>query len=73
MVNLLMPSASVIKLLSNPWIPINALAFDLGINQNSQVANQLNNLTLSINCYLIHDNEQEWHNNDTVSAELGNN
>ena len=68
-----MCSASVIKLLSNPRIPINALAFDSGINRNSQVANQLNNLTLGINCYLIHDYEQEWYNNDTASAELGNN
>ena len=51
--NLLMPSASVIKLLSNPRIPINALAYGLGINRNSRVANQLNNLASGINYYLI--------------------
>ena len=51
--NLLMPSASVIKLLSNPRIPINALACGSGINQNSRVANQLNNLASGINYYLI--------------------
>ena len=51
--NLLMPSMSVIKLLSNPRIPINARAAGEGINRNSQVANQLNNLTSGINYYLI--------------------
>ena len=45
-----MPSMLVIKLLNQ--ILINALAFGLGINRNSQVANQLNNLTLGINYYL---------------------
>ena len=49
--NLLMPSASVIKLLSNPRIPINALTCGSGINWNSRVANQLNNLTSDINYY----------------------
>ena len=48
-----MPSASVIKLLSNPRIPINALAYGSGINRNSRVANQLNNLASGINYYLI--------------------
>ena len=55
--NLLMPSASVIKLLSNPRIPINALACGSGINRNSRVANQLNNLALGmlgINYYLLY-------------------
>ena len=33
----------VIKLISNPRIPINARAAGEGINQNSRVANQLNN------------------------------
>ena len=47
-----MPSTSVIKLLSNPRIPINALAYGSGINRNSRVANQLNNLALGINYYL---------------------
>ena len=47
-----MPSASVIKLLSNPRIPINALAYGSGINRNSRVANQLNNLASGINYYL---------------------
>ena len=51
--NLLMPSSSVIKLLSNPRIPINALVFGSSINQNSQVANQLNNLVSGINYYLM--------------------
>ena len=51
--NLLMPSASVIKLLSNPRIPINALVYGSGINRNSRVANQLSNLTSGINYYLI--------------------
>ena len=51
--NLLMPSVSVIKLLSNPQIPINALAYGTGINRNSQVAKQLNNLASGINYYLI--------------------
>ena len=50
-VNLLMPSASVIKLLSNHQIPINALAYSSGINRNSWVANQLNNLMSVINYY----------------------
>ena len=49
--NRLMPSASVIKLLSNPRIPINALAYGSGINRNSRVANQLNNLASGINYY----------------------
>ena len=31
-----MPSASVIKLLSNPWIQINALAYGLGINSSAE-------------------------------------
>ena len=44
-----MPSASVIKLISNPRIPINALAYGSGINLNSRVANQLNNLVSGIN------------------------
>ena len=48
-----MPSVLVSKLLSNPPIPINALAYGSGINQNSQVANQLNNLALGINYCLI--------------------
>ena len=52
--NLLMLSASVIKLLSNPRIPINALACSSGINRNSRVANQLNNLALGINYYLLY-------------------
>ena len=51
--SLLMPSALVIKLLSNPRIPINALACGSGINRNSWVANQLNNLALGINHYLL--------------------
>ena len=51
--NLLMPSASVIKLLSNPQFPINALACGSGINRNSWVANQLNNLASGINYYLL--------------------
>ena len=51
--NLLIPSASVIKLLSNPQIPINALACGSGINWNSRVANQLNNLASGINYYLM--------------------
>ena len=50
--NLLMPSASVIKLLSNPRILINALACSSGINRTSWVANQLKNLALGINYYL---------------------
>ena len=50
--NLLMPSTSVIKLLSNPRIPINALTCGSGINWNSRVAKQLNNLVLGINYYL---------------------
>ena len=49
--NLLMPSASVIKLLSNHRIPINALAYSSGINRNSWVTNQLNNLMSVINYY----------------------
>ena len=53
--NLLIPSTSVIKLLSNPQIPINALACGSGINKNSQVANQLNNLMSGINYYIIHN------------------
>ena len=53
--NLLMPSASAIKLLSNPRILINALACGSGINRNSRVANQLNNLTSGINYYLVHE------------------
>ena len=48
-----MPSALVIKLLSNPRIPINTLACGEGISWNSRVANQLNNLTSGIDYYLI--------------------
>ena len=48
-----MPSTSVIKLLSNPRIPINALAYGSGINRNSRVANQLNNLASGINYYIM--------------------
>ena len=53
--NLLKPSALVIKLLSNLRIPINALAYGSGINRNSWVANQLNNLASGINYYLMHE------------------
>ena len=55
--NLLKPSASVIKLLSNPRIPINALAYGSDINRNSQVANQLNNLASGINYYIKRQNK----------------
>ena len=65
--NRLMPSASVIKLLSNPRIPINALAYGLGINRNSRVANQLNNLSSGINYYLI--NEHVHDKNDIITLE----
>ena len=58
--NRLMPSASVIKLLSNPRIPINALAYGSGINRNSQVANQLNNLASGINYYVMPPHYDEY-------------
>ena len=64
-----MPSASVIKLLSNPRIPINALAYGSGINRNSRVANQLNNLASGINYYIATKNNYNQKivlNNDSL-------
>ena len=45
---------SAIQLLSNPRFLINARAKGKGINWNSRVANQLNNLTSGIKYYLVY-------------------